>query len=130
MALTFQQLSEAIVQYTENTESTFVNNIVNFVQNTETLINNTVQLPAFRKNVVGQTTVDFPYIEIPSDFLSVFSIAVATYAEDGISIVGPYEYLMQKDVNYIREAPANQDIIQSSATPLFCWGLRLIFVTH
>ena len=104
MALTYAQLSAAIVNYTENNESTFVANIPLFVQNTETLVNNTVQLPAFRKNVTGQTTASFPYIDIPSDFLSVFSLAVASYASDGITIVGPYEYLLQKDVNYIREA--------------------------
>jgi hypothetical protein len=104
MALNYADLSAAIVNYTENNESTFVANIPLFIQNTETLVNNTVQLPAFRKNVTGQTTADFPYIELPSDFLSVFSLAVASYAQDGTTIVGPYEYLLQKDVNYIREA--------------------------
>jgi hypothetical protein len=104
MALTYAQLETAIQQYTQNTESTFIDNIPNFVQNTETLINNTVQLPAFRKNVTGQTTADFQYVDIPSDFLAVFSLAVASYAVDGVSIIGPYEYLLQKDVNYIREA--------------------------
>ena len=104
MALNYADLSAAIVNYTENNESTFVANIPLFIQNTETLVNNTAQLPAFRKNVTGQTTTDFPYIQIPSDFLSVFSLAVASYAQDGITLVGPYEYLLQKDVNYIREA--------------------------
>lgn len=104
MALTYAQLSTAIQNYTENNETTFVANIPNFVINAETLINNTVQLPAFRKNVTGQTTIDFPYIDIPSDFLAIFSLAVASYAQDGITIVGPYQYLLQKDVNYIREA--------------------------
>ena len=104
MALTYLQLSEAIQNYTEVNEPTFIDNIPNFVQNTETLINNTVQLPAFRKNVTGQTTPSFPYVDLPSDFLSIFSIAVASYAQDGITIVGPYVYLLQKDVNYIREA--------------------------
>ena len=104
MALTYIQLSEAIQNYTEVNEPTFIDNIPNFVQNTETLINNTVQLPAFRKNVTGQTTPSFPYVDLPSDFLSIFSIAVASYAQDGITIVGPYVYLLQKDVNYIREA--------------------------
>ena len=104
MALTYLQLSEAIQNYTEVNEPTFIDNIPNFVQNTETLINNTVQLPAFRKNVTGQTTPSFPYVDLPSDFLSIFSIAVASYAQDGITIVGPYVYLLQKDVNNIREA--------------------------
>jgi len=104
MALTYLQLETAIQEYTQNTETTFVENIPNFIINTETLINNSVQLPAFRKNVTGQTTANFPYIDIPSDFLSVFSLAVASYAQDGTTIVGPYVYLLQKDVNYIREA--------------------------
>ena len=101
MALTYLQLETAIQEYTQNTETTFVENISNFIINTETLINNSVQLPAFRKNVTGQTTASFPYIDIPSDF---FSLAVASYAQDGTTIVGPYVYLLQKDVNYIREA--------------------------
>lgn len=112
----YAQLQEAIIQYTENTETTFVDNIPNFVRNTETLINNTVQLPAFRKNVTGQTTAAFPYIDIPSDFLSVFSLAVASYAQDGTTIVGPYVYLLQKDVNYIREAFPYPATPPSSAT--------------
>lgn len=114
--MNYAQLSTALVQYTENTESSFVENIPNFVRNTETLINNTVQLPAFRKSVTGQTTVDFPYIDLPSDFLSVFSIAVASYAQDGTTIVGPYEYLLQKDVNYIREAYPYPAVPPASAT--------------
>ena len=114
--MNYSQLQEAIIQYTENTETTFVANIPNFVRNTETLINNTVQLPAFRKNVTGQTTAAFPYIDIPSDFLSVFSLAVASYAEDGTTIVGPYVYLLQKDVNYIREAFPYPATPPSSAT--------------
>lgn len=114
--MNYAQLQEAIIQYTENTETTFVDNIPNFVRNTETLINNTVQLPAFRKNVTGQTTAAFPYIDIPSDFLSVFSLAVASYAQDGTTIVGPYVYLLQKDVNYIREAFPYPATPPSSAT--------------
>lgn len=116
MALTYLQLETAIQEYTQNTETTFVQNISNFIINTETLINNSVQLPAFRKNVTGQTTPSFPYIDIPSDFLSVFSLAVASYAQDGVTIVGPYVYLLQKDVNYIREAYPYPATPPSSAT--------------
>lgn len=104
MSLTYTQLAEAIQHYTEVNETTFLANIPNFVQNTETLVNNTVQLPAFRKNVTGETTVDFPYIDLPTDFLSVFSIAVTGYDVAGTVTQTPYEYLLQKDVNYIREA--------------------------
>lgn len=104
MSLTYTQLAEAIQNYTEVNENTFLANIPNFVQNTETLVNNTVQLPAFRKNVTGETTIDFPYIDLPTDFLSVFSIAVTGYDTTGTITQTPYDYLLQKDVNYIREA--------------------------
>ena len=97
MAWTYLTLSDAIKNYTEITETTFVANIPNFITNAETVINNYVQLPAFRKNVTGETTNDFQYINIPSDFLSTFSLAV-------IGTDGSYNYLLNKDVNYIREA--------------------------
>lgn len=101
--MNYTQLQTAIQQYTENTESTFVSNIPNFVIDAENIINNTVQLPAFRKNVTGETTQDFQYLNIPSDFLSVFSIAVMDI-NNPTSMVNNYRYLLNKDVNYIREA--------------------------
>lgn len=107
MSLTYAQLSTAIQNYTENDETTFVANIPNFVRNTETLVNNSVQLPVFRKSVVGETTLANQYLGLPTDFLSLFSIAVAeanTIPAYGPPVVGPYNYLLQKDVNYIREA--------------------------
>ena len=60
MSLTYAQLSAAIQNYTEVTEASFVANIPTFVQNTETLVNNSVQLPAFRTNVTGVTTANLP----------------------------------------------------------------------
>lgn len=97
MALTYTQLYTAIQNYTQVNEPTFNDNIPNFVQNTELLVDNTVQLPAFRRNVTGQATELFQYLNLPSDFLSVFSLAV-------INPSGDYEYLLTKDVNYVREA--------------------------
>jgi hypothetical protein len=97
MSLTYQQLYDAIQQYSEVDEPTFNANIPNFVKNTELLVNNTVQLPAFRRNVTGEATQLFQYLNMPSDFLSVFSMAT-------IDASGNYTYLLQKDVNYIREA--------------------------
>ena len=97
MAWTYATLSTAIQNYTEVDDPTFASNIPNFIVNAETVINNTVQLPAYRKNVTGETTQDFQYLNLPSDFLSSFSIAVI----DGS---GNYNYLLNKDVNYIREA--------------------------
>ena len=70
------------------------------VQDTERLVNNTVQLPAFRKNVTGNVTDGFPYLTLPSDFLATFSVAVM---DAGALGVDGYRYLLNKDVNYIRE---------------------------
>lgn len=97
MAWTYTTLSEAIQNYTEINDSVFVANIPTFITNAETVINNYAQLPAYRKNVTGETTQDFQYLNLPSDFLSSFSIAV-------IDTTGNYHYLLNKDVNYIREA--------------------------
>jgi hypothetical protein len=101
--MNYLQLQTAISNYTENTETTFLANISNFVIDAETIINNTVQLPAFRKNVTGETTQDFPYLNIPSDFLSVFSMAVMDI-DVPTSTTSNYRYMLNKDVNYIREA--------------------------
>ncbi len=66
-----------------------------FIQQAEERVYNTVQIPALRKNVTGLTTDGNKYLSCPSDFLSVFSMAVV----DGS---GNYEYLLNKDVNFIR----------------------------
>lgn len=71
-----------------------------FIQQAEERIYNTVQIPALRKNVTGVTTGGNKYLSCPSDFLSVFSMAVI----DGD---GNYEYLLNKDVNFIRAAYPN-----------------------
>jgi len=144
MSMTYTQLSLAIQQYTEVDEPTFVANIPSFIQNTETLVNNTVQLPAFRKNVTGETTIDFPYIDIPSDFLSIFSIAVTGYDDNGVITPTDYNYLLQKDVNYIREAypfpgttgaPKAYSIFSNNAfllgpTPDKCYTLEMHYYAY
>ena len=71
-----------------------------FIQQAEERIYNSVQIPALRKNVTGITTGGNQYLSCPSDFLSVFSMAVI----DGS---GNYEYLLNKDVNFIRAAYPN-----------------------
>jgi len=68
-----------------------------FTQQAEQKIFNTVQLPSLRKNVTGVLTISNKYLSAPADFLSVFSLAVI----DG---TGRYEYLLNKDVNFIRQA--------------------------
>lgn len=98
---TYAGLSEAIQAFTEVNEASFVANIPNFVQDTERLVNNTVQLPAFRKNVTGSATANFPYLSLPSDFLATFSVAVMNTDEP--LVPNNYRYMLNKDVNYIRE---------------------------
>ena len=94
--MTYTELVNAITSYTQNYEADFVANIPTFVKQTETRVYNTVQIPALRKNVTGVTTNGNKYLSCPSDFLSVFSMAVI----DG----GNYEYLLNKDVNFMRAA--------------------------
>ena len=104
MSLTYAQLSAAIQNYTEVTEDSFVANIPTFVQNTEILVNNSVQLPAFRTNVTGVTTANLPYVALPPDFLSVFALSVFTTTTVNEVPQTTQTYLYQKDVEYIREA--------------------------
>ena len=96
---TYVGLSQAISDFTENTDPMFLSYIPTFIQDTERLVNNTVQLPAFRKNVTGSATSGFPYLTLPSDFLATFSVAVV-----GSDNQSTYEYMLNKDVNYIRQA--------------------------
>ena len=96
--MNYSQLSTLIQDYVQSTETSFVANIPTFVQLAEERIYNSVQIPAIRKNVTGTMTNTFPYFQLPSDWLSTFSLAVID------PITGEYEYLLNKDVNYIRAA--------------------------
>lgn len=95
--MNYTQLSNAIQAYTQNYEQEFVDNIPVFVQQAEQRIYNSVQFPSIRKNVTGFTSPGNKYLSCPSDFLSVYSIAV-------VDSDGNYEYLLNKDVNFIRQA--------------------------
>jgi len=74
-----------------------------FTQQAEQKIFNTVQLPSLRKNVTGALTPNNKYLSAPADFLSVFSLAI-------IDATGRYEYLLNKDVNFIRQAYPNPNV--------------------
>lgn len=95
--MNYTQLSDAIKAYTQNYETDFVASIPTFVQQAEQRIFNTVQLPVSRKNSISTTASSVQYLTLPPDFLSVFSIAL-------VGGTGGYEYLLVKDVNFIREA--------------------------
>lgn len=93
--MNYSELVSAIESYVENDFA--VADINNFIEQAEQRIYNTVQLPALRKNVTGNTTSGNKYLSAPSDWLSTFSLAVI----DGS---GNYTYLLNKDVNFIRES--------------------------
>ena len=95
--MNYTELSNAIQAYTENTEADFIAEIPVFVQQAEQRIYNTVQFPSIRKNVTGSMTTNNKYLQCPTDFLAVYSLAV-------IKADGTYEYLLNKDVNFIRQA--------------------------
>ena len=102
--MNYTALSNAIQAYTENTEADFVANIPVFVTQAEQRIYNSVQFPSIRKNVVGVVSTTTPYLSAPDDYLASYSLAV-------IDANGEYEYLLNKDVNFIRQAyPKASDI--------------------
>ena len=98
--MNYIQLSQAIQDYMETTESLFVSNIPRFVQEAEDRIYNSVHIPSLRKNVLGNFTASNSYLSLPTDWLATYSVAV-------IDSTGAYNYLLNKDVNYIREAFPN-----------------------
>ena len=95
--MNYTELTAAICDYTQNFEQDFVANIPVFVQQAEQRIFNTVQFPSIRKNVTGTMSANNKYLSCPGDFLATYSIAV-------IDATGAYEYLLNKDVNFIRQA--------------------------
>jgi len=93
--MTYDELVVAVTDYTENTVPTVDMNL--FITQAEQRIYNSVQFPSLRKNVTGFTTASNKYLSCPSDFLATYSIAV-------VDTDGNYEYLLNKDVNFIRQA--------------------------
>jgi hypothetical protein len=93
--MNYTELVAAISAYTENTFPTAQMNT--FIKQAEQRIYNSVQFPFLRKNVTGSTTASNKYLSCPDDFLAVYSMAVI----DG---TGAYEFLLNKDVSFIRAA--------------------------
>ena len=90
--------AELVVQIEDTTENSYSTvDIDSIIRRAEQLIYNTVQLSSLRKNVTGTLTSGNKYLASPGDFLSVYSLAV-------IKANGEYLYLLNKDVNWIREA--------------------------
>jgi hypothetical protein len=105
--MNYTSLYNTIQSYTENafpdvylangSTVSATTQINTFITQAEQRIYNSVQFPSLRRNVTGFTTTNNKYLACPSDFLSTFSMAV-------VAADGSYEYLLNKDVNFIRQA--------------------------
>ena len=73
MSFTFTTLKTAIQDYTENTETTFVNNLPTLIKQAESRINSSVELPRYRKNQQATATINNQYLGVPDDFLYSYS---------------------------------------------------------
>jgi hypothetical protein len=97
--MTYSELKSLIQNYLENTETTFVADLPKIIEQAEVRILKSVKLPVFRKNVEGSVTSDNKYLNTPSDFLDNFSLSITNSSSQ--------EFLLYKDVNFIREAYPN-----------------------
>ena len=95
MSFTKATLTTAIQDYTDNSETTFVNNIPNFIKASEEKILKSVDLDYFRKNVTSALTSSDEFLTVPTDYLASFSLQITTS--------GSESFLLQKDVNFLRE---------------------------
>ena len=99
MSFTYAQIKSAIQDYTENTETTFVNNLPIFIRTAEERILKTVQLDLFRKNVTGTATSSNKFLQQPTDFLAPFSLSYLNSSA--------HEFLDFKDVSFIQTYTPN-----------------------
>jgi len=94
MTMTYGELKQAIQDYTENDETTFVNNLPLFIRLAEERILKSVQLNLFQKNQAGTMTTGNQYLAAPSDFLAPFSLS--------IDVSGDAEFLLFKDLDFVQ----------------------------
>ena len=94
--MTLAELKTLIQNYTENTETTFVNSLDDFIKNAENRIFDLVQFDYFRKNVTGSLTAGNTYLTTPTDYQLSFSLAV-------VDSNGDYHYLDKKHPSFMRE---------------------------
>tara|TARA_R100000951_G_scaffold17164_1_gene13660 strand:- start:2801 stop:3448 length:648 start_codon:yes stop_codon:yes gene_type:complete len=94
MTMTYGELKQAIQDYTENNETSFVNNLPLFIRLAEERILKSVQLNLFQKNQFGTMTTGNEYLAVPSDFLAPFSLS--------IDVSGDKEFLIFKDLDFVQ----------------------------
>ena len=95
MSFTYDQLKQAIQDYTENDETSFVNNLPLFIRQVEERILKNVQLSLFRKNVSGAMSASNKYLACPSDFLAPFSLSFVDGNND-------HQFLEFKDADFVQ----------------------------
>jgi hypothetical protein len=141
--MTYSELVTAIQTYTENNfpsttlaDSTVVSSttqINRFITQAEQRIYNTVQFPSIRKNQYSAITANNKYVSLPNDFLSVYSLALVTGATGSpINLdTGTFEYLLNKDVNFIRQAyPTPNDTGEPKYYALFGPTVNGVTITN
>ena len=99
MAFTFATLKTAIQDYTDNSETTFDNNLTRFILNTEERILKECQLDVFRRNSQGTTSTSTKFLSKPSDFLAPFSLSVVNDSSN--------EFLLYKHVTFLQDFTPN-----------------------
>ena len=99
MSFTLTTLKQSIQDWTQNSETTFVNELDFIIKNAEERIFKVVDLDYFRKNVTGGLTTGNKFLQKPSDYLATFSLS---YVKDSANV-----FLLQKDVNFIQEFTPN-----------------------
>jgi hypothetical protein len=99
MSFTYAELKTAIQNYTENTETTFVNSLNIFIKNAEERILKIAQLEVFRKNQTGNLTASNQYLALPNDFLAPFSLSFTNGSNK--------EFVLFKDVNFVQSFNPN-----------------------
>jgi len=97
MSFTLTELQDAIKNYTENQETTFVNSLNTFIKGAEERIFKSVQLNFFRRNQTGTLTVSNKFLNCPSDFLAPYSLSIITAGGENV-------FLDYKDVNFLQSA--------------------------
>ena len=108
MSYTYTQLKNAIQDYTDNNETSFISNLDRFVESAEERIFTSVDLELFRKNVSGAMTSGNQFLAVPSDYLATFSMS--------IEVSSSKQFLQQKDVNYLQEYTPNS---ATTGVPLY-----------
>ena len=108
MSFTYTQLQDAIKDFAENEETSFVNNLPVFIRAAEDRIFTVVDLELFRKNATATLTNNDPFLSVPSDYLAPFSLQITTASSE--------DFLLHKDVNFVQQYHTDSG---ANATPKY-----------